>query len=92
MAALLNHGLLSRGRIFCFSVKLQDSPGQLLRISEILSKSGANVIKIDHDQFKAIDRLKYAFLKVTVETNGHEHIVQIVKALTEQGYNVDKVY
>ncbi|WP_346880438.1 threonine ammonia-lyase [Clostridium sp. UBA3061] len=92
MAALLNHGLLSRGRIFCFSVKLQDSPGQLLRISEILSKSGANVIKIDHDQFKSIHRLKYAFLEVTVETNGHEHIVQIVKALTEQGYNVDKVY
>lgn len=92
IASLLNHGLLSRGRIFCFSVKLQDTPGQLLKISKILAEKGANVIKLDHNQFKAIDRLKHVVLEVTVETNGHEHIEDIVKALNEQGYNVDKVY
>lgn len=92
IASLLNHGLLSRGRIFCFSVKLQDTPGQLLKISKILAEKGANVIKLDHNQFKAIDRLKHVVLEVTVETNGHEHIEDIVKALNEEGYNVDKVY
>ncbi|WPC39328.1 threonine ammonia-lyase [Clostridium sp. JS66] len=92
IAALLNHGLFSRGRIFCFSVKLQDTPGQLLKISKILSDKGANVIKLDHNQFKAIDRLKHVALEVTVETNGHDHIEEIVKALNEEGYNVDKVY
>jgi threonine dehydratase len=92
IAALLNHGLFSRGRIFCFSVKLQDTPGQLLKISKILSDKGANVIKLDHNQFKAIDRLKHVALEVTVETNGHEHIEEIVKALNQEGYNVDKVY
>lgn len=92
IASLLNHGLLSRGRIFCFSVKLQDTPGQLLKISKILAERGANVIKLDHNQFKAIDRLKHVVLEVTVETNGHEHIEDIVKALNEEGYNVDKVY
>jgi threonine dehydratase, medium form len=92
IASLLNHGLLSRGRLFCFSVKLQDTPGQLLKISTILSQKGANVIKLDHNQFKAIDRLKQVALEVTVETNGHEHIAEIVKALNEAGYNVDKVY
>lgn len=92
IASLLNHGLLSRGRIFCFSVKLQDTPGQLLKISTILSEKGANVIKLDHNQFKATDRLKHVALEVTVETNGHEHIEEIIKALNEVGYNVDKVY
>ncbi|MBC2581467.1 threonine ammonia-lyase [Clostridium sp. DJ247] len=92
IASLLNNGLVSRGRIFCFSVRLQDSPGQLLKISEILAKKGANVIKLDHNQFKAIDRLKHVVLEVTVETNGHEHIDDIVNALNEAGYNVDKVY
>lgn len=92
MAALLNHGLVSRGRIFCFSVKLQDTPGQLFQISKILSDQKANVIKLDHNQFKAIDRLKHVALEVTVETNGHEHIEEITKALNEHGYNVEKVY
>lgn len=92
IASLLNHGLFSRGRIFCFSVKLQDTPGQLVKISKILSDKGANVIKLDHNQFKAIDRLKHVALEVTIETNGHDHIEEIVKSLNEEGYNVDKVY
>lgn len=92
IAAVLNHGLLLRGRIFCFTVKLQDTPGQLLKIATILAEQGANVIKLDHNQFKAIDRLKQVALEVTVETNGHEHIKEIVKALNKQGYNVEKVY
>lgn len=92
IASLLNHGLLSRGRIFCFSVRLQDTPGQLLKISKVLEEKGANVIKLDHNQFKAIDRLKHVVLEVTVETNGHDHIEEIVKALNQQGYNVDKIY
>lgn len=92
MAALLNNGLVSRGRMFCFSVKLQDTPGQLLEIAKILSEQGANVIKLDHNQFKAIDRLKHVVLEVTVETNGNEHIEKIVKALNKSGYNVERVY
>ncbi|MCM8711619.1 threonine ammonia-lyase [Clostridium sp. SYSU_GA19001] len=92
MAELLNHGLISRGRIFCFSVKLKDTPGQLLQISKILADKQANVIKLDHNQFKAIDRLKYVALEVTVETNGHEHIDEIVRALNEHGYDIDKIY
>lgn len=92
MSAVLNHGLLSRGRILCFSVKLKDTPGQLLEIAKILSDKKANVIKLDHNQFKAIDRLKHVVLEVTVETNGHHHIDEIIQALNEQGYNVDIIY
>ena len=92
VAAILNHGLLTRGRIFCFTVKLHDSPGQLLKVSKILAELGANVIKLDHNQFKAVDRLKNVLLEVTVETSGHEHIESIVSELENNGYNVDKVY
>lgn len=92
MASMLNRGLLLRGRIFCFSVKLQDTPGQLLKISEILARLGANVIRLQHDQFKAIDRLNHVVLEITVEANGHEHINEITEELNREGYNVDKVY
>lgn len=92
IASLLNHGLLSRGRIFCFSVRLQDTPGQLLKIAKILEEKKANVIKLDHNQFKAIDRLKHVMLEVTVETNGHDHIEELVNALHDHGYKIDKVY
>ena len=92
MSSLLDRGLYSHGRLFCFSVQLQDTPGQLLKISNVLAEVGANVVKIDHNQFKAIDRLKHVSLEVTCETNGHEHIAEIKKALTDNGYTIQVVY
>jgi len=92
MSSLLNHGLYSRGRLFCFSVKLKDTPGQLVKIAELLANLGANIVKLDHNQFKALDRLTYVALEVTVEVNGHHHIKQITETLKDEGYHLDILY
>jgi len=92
MSSLLDRGLYSRGRLFCFSVKLKDTPGQLVKIAEILAQVGANVVKLDHNQFKALDRLRHVALEITVETNGHEHINEVKTALESQGYEINIIY
>lgn len=92
ISTMINQGLVSKGRIFCFSVNLPDKPGELLKISEILSKLNANVIQLDHNQFKAPDRFMQVQLEVTVETNGHTHVQQIIDALQSIGYSINKVY
>ena len=92
ISSMINKGLISRGRIFCFSVDLPDVPGQLLHISKILADQKANVIKLDHNQFKAMDRYENVQLEVTVETNGHQHIDEIIHALTNDGFKVSRVY
>ncbi|SNR99953.1 threonine dehydratase [Anaerovirgula multivorans] len=92
VSSMINQGLVSRGRIFCFSVNLPDKPGELLKISEVLANLGANVIKLDHNQFKASNRFMEAQLEVTVETNGHRHVNEIISALQNIGYNIVKVY
>ncbi|SDZ09814.1 threonine ammonia-lyase [Tindallia californiensis] len=92
ISSMINKGLISRGRIFCFSVDLPDVPGQLLHISKILSDLKANVIKLDHNQFKAMDRYENVQLEVTVETNGHLHIDEIIEALLKDGFKVNRVY
>ncbi|MBB6214428.1 threonine dehydratase [Anaerosolibacter carboniphilus] len=91
ISSLVNRGLISRGRIFCFSVDLPDKPGELLKISEILAKLQANVIKLDHNQFKNLDRFMEVQLEVTVETNGHKHIQQIISEMHKAGYEIAKV-
>lgn len=91
ISSLIDRGLVSRGRIFCFAVELPDIPGQLLKISEILARMQANVIKLDHNQFKTLDRFMQVQLEVTVETNGHKHVNEIIKELNKAGYNVVKV-
>lgn len=92
VSSMINRGLVSRGRLFCFSVELHDKPGQLATISQILAELNANVIKLDHNQFKSLDRLMNAVLEVTCETNGHHHVEQIQKAMLSHGYSIQQVF
>ena len=89
---LINNGLVSGGRLFCFSVELPDVPGQLVDISQILSEENANVVKLEHNQFKAMNRINNVLLEVTVETNGHEHINKIIKHFNSKGYKINIMY
>jgi threonine dehydratase len=92
ISSMINKGLISRGRILCFAVDLPDKPGQLLKISQLLSDLNANVIKLDHNQFKAMDRYMHVQLEVTAETNGHSHIEEILNKLTEENFTYHRIY
>jgi threonine dehydratase len=93
ISSIINEGMISRGRIMCFSAELPDRPGQLLRIAEILAELGANVIELEHNQFKALDRYSNkVVLEVTVETNGSDHIDTVLNTLVENGFNIRRVY
>ena len=92
ISSMINRGLVSRGRLFCFSIELSDKPGELVKVSTILSNANANVIKLDHNQFKTSDRFMQVQLEITVETNGHDHVNAIISALNKEGYTVDKIY
>ena len=92
ISSAINSGLVSRGRILCFSVDLPDTPGQLLAIAQILSDHRANVIKLEHNQFKALDRVGNVQLEVTAETNGHAHIQEIISALESHNFDVKRIY
>lgn len=92
ISSTINSGLVTRGRVLCFTVDLPDTPGQLLRIAQILSDHRANVIKLEHNQFKAIDRVQHVQLEVTAETNGHEHIATVMAALEADGFLINRIY
>jgi threonine dehydratase len=93
MSSIINEGMISRGRIMCFSVELPDKPGQLVKVASLLAENSANVIELEHNQFKALDRYaNKVALEVTVETNGQEHIAQILKALEDASFVVRRIY
>lgn len=91
ISSMITKGLVVRGRIFTFSVDLPDKPGQLLKVSEILSSLNANVIKLEHNQFKNLSRFHEVELQVTVETNGEEHINKIIEKFEEYGYKIKRL-
>ncbi|MDQ0148597.1 threonine ammonia-lyase [Eubacterium multiforme] len=92
ITALINSGLVSRGRLFCFTLELPNIPGELNRITEILGEVNANVVKLEHNQFKAVNKYRNTLLEVTVETNGYEHIERIKDRFKNEGYLIKQLY
>lgn len=93
IGAVIQKGMIARGRIMNFEVELPDTPGQLVKVATILAQERANVIALDHDQFKASGVYANAVaLGVTVETNGPDHIDRILAALREAGYQPRRIY
>ena len=68
------------------SVLLPDKPGELVQVAGIIAKEQGNVIKLDHNQFVAVNRNAAVELKITMEAFGTDHKNQIVKALEKNGY------
>ena len=91
ISSMINKGLIARGRIFTFAVDLPDKPGQLVAVSQILSEQNANVIRLEHNQFKNLDRFHEVELQVTVETNGEEHINKITQEFEKKGYIIRRL-
>lgn len=93
ISALIDKALIARGRVFCFAVPLPDKPGQLLKVSEILARENANVIRLDHNQAKVTDSFKKVILEVVVETHNFEHIERIMTSLKNAGFaDIEQIY
>ena len=91
VSSLVQHGLVSRGRIFTFSVQLPDRPGELVRVADLVARHNGNIIRLDHNQFVNINRQSGVELRVTLEAFGHVHKREIVAGLQEAGYDVQEV-
>ena len=91
ISSMINKGLIERGRIFSFSVQLPDIPGQLEKVAHLLNECNANVVAVDHNQFKNFARFSEVELRVTCETNGEAHIDTIIETFKQNGLEIHRV-
>lgn len=87
MATMVQHGLISRGRVFTFSVTLPDRPGELAHAMKIIGESKGNIVRVEHNQFVHINRTAKVALEVTLEAFGHDHKREILEDLRQRGYD-----
>ena len=91
ISSMINKGLIRRDRIFNFTVNIPDKPGELAKVVDLIAEQGANVVKLEHNQFKNLSRFKDIELQIIVETNGSEHIQKLTQAFEEKGYEIVRV-
>ncbi|HTP49300.1 MAG TPA: threonine ammonia-lyase [Anaeromyxobacteraceae bacterium] len=90
IARVIERGLVKDGRLVRINIRLLDKPGQLAKVSSVISHHKANVIEVHHSR-AFTERLGDTTLLLTLETRGPEHVEEILRALRERGYPVERV-
>lgn len=88
LSRVITRGLLTTGRIANLQIALEDKPGQLVGVSNIISGCGGNVISVHHERSDANMPISSCFLTVGMETRDFEQIASIRQSLTAAGFRL----
>jgi threonine dehydratase len=86
MERVIGRGLAAAERYLKLRVGLPDRPGQLTRVSEILSDANANVVEVLHTRHGRGLQISEVELELSVETRGPEHVEDVLQRLRDAGY------
>ena len=81
-------GLVADGRLTRFTVSIADRPGGLARLAEVIAATGASVKEIVHDRAFSGPDLSAVRVVCVVETTGHDHVVELHRALAHASLRV----
>ncbi len=83
---IIRQGLLRNGRIMRFSVCIEDIPGALANLLDLVAKEGGNVLHIHHVRGGKNLPIFVSRLDLEVKTRSHDHIALISELIQDAGY------
>ncbi len=87
---VVRHGLTAAGRYVQLQVLLDDRPGALAGLLEVISALRGNVMHIHHDRTDVGLGIGEAWVRMQVETKGPEHCDELLARLRSDGYRVER--
>ena len=91
LAKIIERGLVKDGRLLRVRVHLQDRPGALLALTQVLAGERANIVETIHNRSYYGVSLGETVIDVTLETRGAAHITAISRALGEAGFLFERI-
>ncbi len=91
LAKIIERGLVKDGRLLRIRVYLQDRPGALHALTQILARERANIVETLHNRAYYGVSLGETVIDITLETRGAGHITAISHALQEDGFRFERI-
>lgn len=85
---IINLGLVREGRLFRFTTRLADRPGELQRLVTCVAACRANIHQIIHARAQPELPLTQAAVTLEIETRGSEHIAEVRASLAAAGFTL----
>ncbi len=90
MATEVEHGLIMRGRLCSITAILSDNPGELSKITGIISKAKGNVVNIEHVHHLSTGTSDSVRVILTLRCFSREHKEEIINSLKNEGYKIEE--
>lgn len=88
LSRVITKGLSNSGRIVEISTKIVDKPGSLIQLLQVISSTGANIVRIHHTREDRHSDVGECIVTMVLETVDQAHIHQIENALKSNGYHL----
>lgn len=85
VSKVIEKGQTRKGRLVELSVVVDDLPGNLNRLTQVIADSRANILQVHHDRISQGLHLRETKIHFLLETTSPEHVEKIKQALTAAG-------
>jgi threonine dehydratase len=79
------------GRRLRLFTRISDRPGGLAELLTLVASTGGNLVSVDHVREAVALHVRQTGVELALETRSSEHAEEIVAALAEAGYEVERV-
>lgn len=86
LSRILTKGLSKAGRLVELTTKVEDKPGSLLRMLQVVSDSGANIISVNHNREDKESDVGACIVTMVLETRDSRHVEALQLELLSRGY------
>ena len=85
LSKVIERGLLKSGRSDTLAIQLEDRPGQLAKVSQLLASLNANVVSVSYEKASEGTSITACILRINIETRDFQHIQEVHDALRANG-------
>ena len=89
LTTVILRGLVETGRYLRLRTTLEDRPGALEDLTDVISAHRANIYAIQHDRTSRNIAMNDAEVELALETRGPDHVDDLTGALEDAGYGVE---
>ncbi|MDE5930637.1 MAG: threonine ammonia-lyase [Muribaculaceae bacterium] len=88
LSRVVNRGLTKSGRKYSFIIDLDDKPGQLSGVCNVVADQGGNILSVTHERVNTGAEINGCTVRVEMDTRDMAHIDAIRQALKDSGFKV----
>ena len=91
LISIMRHGLTESGRYLVVRSRLDDRPGELIKLLSLVAQERANVISVDHHREGMNVPVYQSEIELTLAMRDEHHCAVLLETLRSLGYQVERI-